>query len=199
MPTLTIFAGVNGAGKSTLYSYQASISNGANPLGERVNPDEILQAFNGDWSSTTDMYKSAKIALSKIANCLNENKTFNWELSILTPFVIKKLQQAKSQGYTINMYYVCVNNVQIAKSRVLQRQQNGGHGVPPEIIEQRFNNQFNHMGTALKFIDTAVFFDNSNSAQIVASYSDGHFTFVSQNTKWVKWLGLLNADEQIER
>lgn len=46
----TIFAGVNGAGKSTLYSsMKEELSNQ-----ERVNSDEILKNFGGNWKNQED-------------------------------------------------------------------------------------------------------------------------------------------------
>lgn len=45
----TVYAGVNGAGKSTLYRMQDEINDE-----KRVNSDEILRSFGGDWRNEHD-------------------------------------------------------------------------------------------------------------------------------------------------
>lgn len=51
-PIYTIFAGVNGAGKSTLY-HSMSMSTEEIPK-VRINSDEILCEFHGDWRNPKD-------------------------------------------------------------------------------------------------------------------------------------------------
>ena len=104
MPTLTLFAGTNGAGKSTLYAYQKSINNKAD-LGIRVNADEILRSFNGNWRNAKDNLKAGKFAVNLIKNCLKEKKSFNWELTIFTHYHLK-LIKGKFMDYLVLMVLV---------------------------------------------------------------------------------------------
>lgn len=74
----TIFAGVNGAGKSTLYlSMKEELSNQ-----ERVNSDEILKNFGGNWKNQEDQAKAMKEAIRKIKYCLDNKISFNQETTL---------------------------------------------------------------------------------------------------------------------
>lgn len=187
MPTFTIFAGVNGCGKTTLYNYECSKITG-NIFGKRVNPDEILKNFGGDWQNNVDVYKSGLIAVNKLKDYLSNMESFNWETTLISHTLLKCLKQAKNSGYKINLYFVSVENVNIALNRINNRVQKGGHGIPQKIVESRFENRFIRLNEALKYIDNAVFFDNSNILKIVATYTDKQFTYVDNKNTWTKQL-----------
>lgn len=181
MPTLVIFAGVNGTGKTTLYQKQCKNLF----LGERVNPDEILIQFGGDWRSKYDIVKSSLIALKKIDELFKLKKSFNWETTIVSNTLLNKLSIAKKLGYKICLQFVGVDNVKTAISRVNKRVFNGGHGISPQKIEERFLKQFNDLDKVLEFVDYAIFFDNTNKTKIVAKYKNGSFTNVDKSTSWI--------------
>lgn len=67
MKKFTIVAGVNGAGKSTLYQLDPDLK-----CENRVNADEILKEFGGDWKSLADIFKAGKRAVS-LLNSYIEN------------------------------------------------------------------------------------------------------------------------------
>lgn len=198
MPTLTIFAGPNGAGKSTLYSYQKSINNKAD-LGIRINPDEILRTSCGNWQNPRDVLKASKVALDLIRDCIKNKKSFNWETTIFTKYNIKFLEQAKKQGFKINLYYVCVDSALTAVERVKIRVSSGGHGIDEDIVRSRYGTQFLCMHKALKFIDNAIFIDNTTTPKIVATYIDNMLTHSSETTSWVKNLPFICEDVKSEK
>lgn len=187
MPTLTIFAGVNGAGKTTLYKYQlAKDYNLKNQF--RVNPDEILKDFGGDWRSVKDQYKSGFIAIGKIKTYFKQRVSFNWETTILSYSSLMYVKTAKALNYKVNLYFVSVEDISVAFKRIKMRVEKGGHDVDSKLVENRFNNQFNNLNEILKYVDNAVFFDNTTTIKIVATYVDKHFTYVDDKTKWTQHL-----------
>ena len=187
MPTLTIFAGVNGAGKTTLYRHQL-VKDVNNVSQFRVNPDEILQEFGGDWRSVNDQYKSAMIALNKIDDYLHQKVSFNWETTNLARKHIVFLKKAKELNYKINLYFVSVEKLDVALERIKLRVEKGGHNVDSKLVEKRFINQFYNLKEALNYIDNAIFFDNTTTIKIVATYANKHFIFIDDKTKWTKEL-----------
>lgn len=187
MPTLTIFAGVNGAGKTTLYKYHfIKDSSLKNQL--RVNPDEILQDFGGDWRSVNDQYKSGLIAIDKIKTYLKQGVSFNWETTVLSYFSLMNVKTAKALNYKVNLYFVSVEDVAVSFKRIKMRVKKGGHDVDSKLVENRFNKQFNNLNEILKYVDNAIFFDNTTTIKIVATYVDKHFTYVDDKTKWTQHL-----------
>ena len=193
MPTLVIFAGVNGAGKTSLYYKQCQ----NNFLGERVNPDEILVQFGGDWRSEYDITKSSLIALKKINELFKSKKSFNWETTITSDTLLNKLSIAKKLGYKICLQFVGVDNVKTAINRVEKRVLSGGHGVAPQKIEERFLKQFDNLDKVLEFVDYAVFFDNTNKTKVVAKYKNGIFTDIDKSVSWANSLIKMQKDKTI--
>ena len=184
MPTLTLFVGVNGCGKTTLYNLE--YKSPKNDLGERINPDEILIAFGGDKNSKKDQIKSGLIALNKIVNLMQEKKSFNWETTTFNRVLIKNIKIAKSLGYKINLFFVTVQNCNIALQRIRERVKKGGHDIEPELVKIRFLHRFEHLNEVLPYVDNAIFFDNTSIMKIVATYIDEHFTYIDKQVDWAR-------------
>lgn len=181
MPTLTIFAGVNGCGKTTLYKY-ATLQN--SDFGERVNPDEILKESGWNWQSNVDIYKSGIIALNKIKTLIDDNKSLNWETTLVSNTLLQVLKLVKAKGYKVNMYFVTVKDVSIALDRINQRVINGGHGIPAEIVNSRFSRRFDKLNEALPYIDNAIFFDNTKTLQIASCYTKNNLKYINKQYAW---------------
>ena len=124
MKRYILIAGVNGAGKSTLYQINDNLKNMP-----RINVDEIVKEF-GDWKNTKDIFKAGKIAVEKIEKYFDEGITFNQETTLCGKSVVKNIYKAKELGYFIELHYVGVESVEIAKDRVKHRVEQGGHGIP---------------------------------------------------------------------
>ena len=191
MPTLTIFAGVNGAGKTSLYNQQKKYFN----FGERINPDEILTQFNGNWNSENDVTKSSLIALKKMNNLLKNKESFNWETTIVTFTLLSRLSIAKSLGYKIVFRFIGVGDVKTALDRIKFRVANGGHGVDTKTVEQRFSKQFNGLDEVLNYVDKAIFYDNSTKMKVVATYENHFFANIDKSVKWTKNLLTLQQEQ----
>lgn len=136
MKKYILIAGVNGAGKSTLYQSLQSLQEMP-----RVNTDEILRAF-GDWRNMTDVMSAGKIAVKKIAIYFAEDVTFNQETTLCGKSIINNIAKAKKQGYFVELHYIGVETVNIAKERVAARIKQGGHGIAEQDIEKRYIDTF---------------------------------------------------------
>ncbi len=183
MSTLTIYAGINGAGKSTLHQFQ-SITNGSGAYGVRINPDEILKEFSGNYNDDIDIIRSGRIAIDKLKKCLDNNVSFNWETTILSHFVLNYIEKAKSQGYTVNINFIGVNDIEQSFSRIRLRVLTGGHNVPKHFVQYRFDHQFDNMDAAIALADRIYFYDNSTTMKLVGSCINHNITFFDQNVPW---------------
>ena len=109
MKKYILIAGVNGAGKSTLYQTLHSLHEMI-----RVNTDEIVRRI-GDWRSIERQIEAGKIAVSQLKECFEKGVTFNQETTLCGKSVIKNIKKAKEKGYIIELHYVGVDSVEIAK------------------------------------------------------------------------------------
>lgn len=183
MKKYILIAGVNGAGKSTLYQILQSLHKMP-----RVNSDEILREF-GDWRNPNDIMMAGKIAAKKISRFFDEDESFNQETTLCGRSIIKNIKKAKEKGYFIELHYVGVEHVEIAKQRVLERVRQGGHGVSEKDIERRYEETFKSLEIVLPICDLTVFYDNSDIIKFrrFAIHKKGCPKWISHNVpQWYK-------------
>ena len=112
MKKYILIAGTNGAGKSTLYQ---TLDFTKNML--RINTDEIVREF-GDWRNPSDVLQAGKIAVQKIQQYFNEGVSFNQETTLCGNSIMQNIDKARRLGYFIELHYIGVESVKIAKERV---------------------------------------------------------------------------------
>ncbi|MBO6136452.1 MAG: hypothetical protein J6P30_07730 [Fibrobacter sp.] len=81
--------------------------------------------------------------------------------------------RARELGYQIEMYYVGVDSVDIAKVRIASRVLKGGHGIPDSDVERRFSESIRNLPKAIELCDIVEIFDNTDSFQRIARYEQG--------------------------
>lgn len=179
MPKYILIAGVNGAGKSTLYHLLDSLQDMP-----RINIDEIVREF-GNWMNPSDVMKAGKIAIKNMQQFLLEKRSFNQETTLCGKSIINSIKKAKNLGYQIEVHYVGVDSVDIAKSRVKVRVKNGGHGIPDSDIEKRYLESFSNLKYIMPDCDTIFFYDNTKSFNCFAVYkSDAGMTIYPDVPDW---------------
>lgn len=175
MKRYVIIAGVNGAGKSTLYQINDNLKNMP-----RVNVDEIVRDI-GDWRNIRDVFSAGRIAVEKIAQYLSDEISFNQETTLCGKSIIKNILKAKELGYFVELHYVSVDSVQIAKDRVKHRVENGGHGIPEKDIEKRYKETFQQLNSILKECNLIAFYDNTEIFRRFAICKNGELVRISQS------------------
>ena len=168
-----LIAGVNGAGKSTLYQSLQSLHGIP-----RVNIDEILREF-GDWRKMTDIVTAGKIAVKKIDGFFDEGITFNQETTLCGKSILNNIADTKEKDYFIELHYIGVESVEIAKERVAMRVERGGHGISEKDIERRYVDTFSNLKFVLPECNLAAFYDNTIEFRRFAIYRNGKSVRVS--------------------
>lgn len=158
MKRLYIFAGVNGAGKSTFYINQLYKDSF---FGARINSDEIVKEF-GNWQSSKDQNRAAKIALALRKSYLNRGVDFNIETTLSGHGIVKFIKQAKAKGYHISLIYVGLDSVELSKQRVAIRVAKNGHSIDEGVLERRYKASFKNLSLVLPLCDEVHLYDNSS-------------------------------------
>jgi predicted ABC-type ATPase len=129
----------------------------------RINPDEILRSFSGDWQNEDDQRKSGRLAAKQIKSCIAQAKSFNREtcFSSSTGAFIRQFERAKSNGFSIHLIYIAIRDVKLAKARIAYRVANGGHGIPNHVVEKRYDKSLKNLKLLLPFFDNVEIYDNS--------------------------------------
>jgi predicted ABC-type ATPase len=156
-----VFAGVNGAGKSTLYY--------SNPekYPFRINSDDILKTSGGDWRNAVHEIAAMRESVRLIKECFRENKSFSQETTLTGKTILNNIKKAKSLGYFIEMHYVSLESADIAVERVNKRVNEGGHGIPEDVIRKRYIESWNNFKNFVAYYDLVVLYDNTQKFEFV--------------------------------
>ena len=176
-----LFAGVNGAGKSTLYNTESLDINIKDTI--RINTDEIVRKI-GNWKNDSDQIKAAKIAINLRNNCFQYGKSFNEETTLTGKTILKNIDKAKEQGYELQLFYVGLNSSDIAKERVKNRVEKGGHNIENDVIEKRYYESLKNLKKIISKFDKVYLYDNSIKYKNIFLFSDNIILFKDKNITW---------------
>ena len=88
---------------------------------------------------------------------------------------------AKSLGYKIELHYVGVASVDIAKERIAYRVSKGGHGIPDADVERRYSESFDRLKEIISLCDLTILYDNTENFNRFAIYQEGKLFDLSDN------------------
>lgn len=164
MLTYTIIAGVNGVGKSSLTGV---LKAERNDLGYIIDVDKIAV------ESKINALDAGKIALTKINDYLSREISFSQETTLSGQRTEKTVKLAKEKGYTIRMFYIGLNTQDESIKRIQNRVEKGGHNIPNDDVDRRFNKRFDNLLKILPYCDEVNLFDNENGFIEVGEYKNG--------------------------
>lgn len=133
-PEVILFGGCNGAGKTTL-AFQL-LGKGLH-LHEFVNADEIAHGLN-PLNPSTQTGLASRLAIQRVQALISEKRSFSFEGTLAGTWQAKTLTLCVKNGYHTRLIYVWLSSVAIARQRVRNRVQQGGHDVPADLIERRY-------------------------------------------------------------
>lgn len=107
-------------------------------------------------------YDAALIATFFRYTLLKEKNTFSFETVMSHESKVLFLKQAKEAEFKTYFYFVCTQDPEINKQRVINRVQKGGHDVDAMKIEKRYYRSLNLLYQAFNIADRAFLLDSSN-------------------------------------
>ena len=186
MCKLYIIAGPNGAGKTTAsYTILPEIFK----CNEFVNADEIakgISPFNPDKVAI----QAGKIMLKRISELIDNNITFALETTLSAKTFVKYIQQAKENNYEVILLFLRLNSKKLAIKRVEARVKEGGHNIPIEVIERRYDNGLKNFFQIYKeVVNKWIFVDNSEDEFRFIAEGSKNETVLDDEKVWKKLLG----------
>jgi predicted ABC-type ATPase len=161
---LYIIAGPNGVGKTTFA--REFLPNYAD-CKNFVNADLIAQGM-APFSPETAAIRAGRMMLSEIRSFAKKRVSFAFETTLSGRGYMALLRQLKATGYEIHIFFLWVNTVDLALSRVQERVSRGGHDVPEAVVRRRFDRSMqNFLGQYRQLANRWLLFDNSGESPIL--------------------------------
>ncbi len=112
--------------------------------------------------------------LKRIHKLSKEGVSFAFETTLAARSYAPFLREAKQAGYVVHVIYIWLNSVELAAARVAHRVQQGGHDVPPEVIERRYwRGLRNLFSIYIPLANSWTLCDNSGRELIVVAQGEG--------------------------
>ena len=131
---IIIIAGPNGAGKTTFAREFLPLEAGITTF---INADLIaagLSPFAPDLAAR----RAGRLMLEEIDRCVDERISFAFETTLAGKGYAHRISCWQALGYSVKLIFLQLQSVEQAIARVQLRIQQGGHAIPPEVIERRF-------------------------------------------------------------
>lgn len=169
-PSLWIISGPNGVGKTTYARKHIKEVTGTDTF---INQDEIAKGIAPlRKANSEDLITAARISISQRERLLKSGKDFTIETTLSGKSYLRFIDKAKKRGYSVNLLYFFVNDIQESLRRIQRRVESGGHCVSKEDVERRFPRSMSNLRIYAKKCDHWTVFDNNgHSPEIVADFS----------------------------
>lgn len=119
---LYIIAGPNGVGKTTFaHTFLPKYADCKN----FVNADLIAQGMS-PFSPETAAIRAGRLVLSEIAFFSQRRVSFGFETTLSGRSYLRLIQQLKRKGYRVHLFFLFVESVDVALSRIQERVLKGG-------------------------------------------------------------------------
>jgi len=177
---LYIIAGCNGAGKTTAsFTILPEILN----CKEFVNADEIAKGLS-PFQPEKVAFEAGRIMLNRIDDLFRNHIDFAFETTLATKSYKQKIEYAQKNGYNTTLLFFWLQNSELAKERVKTRVLEGGHNIPPDIIDRRYLNGIRNLFEIyLEIVDQSYIFDNSEGKPILIAEKSINEDIVIHNIK----------------
>jgi predicted ABC-type ATPase len=166
-PLIVALAGSNGAGKTTFFHTHLADS------GLRfVNANDIAKGLE------LGAYEAAKVADGIRRALVAKQESFIFETVFSDPVGDKVafLEEAVEAGYHVALIFIRIADAETSRQRVFMRAAQGGHDVPDEKLDARFERTKEILHRAITQLPRVIVFDSSDLAKpyrLEAVYSDG--------------------------
>jgi predicted ABC-type ATPase len=166
---LYIIAGPNGAGKTTFA--RKFLPDYARCL-EFINADLIAGGLS-PFAPQKAAVEAGKIMLRRFKELAGRKEDFGFETTLAGTTLVRQIENLKSQGYRVHIFYLWLASPELALQRIADRVRNGGHDVPEAVVRRRLDKSLrNFLNAYIPLADTWIIFDNSGEIPTTVAYRD---------------------------
>jgi len=158
-PVCWIVAGPNGAGKTTFaLNYLPQVA-GCNVF---VNAD-LIAAGIAPLAPEGRAMSASRVFLREVSRNIRARRDFGFETTLSGLAHRQLIKRLRSEGWRVELIYLALPSVEMARSRVAERVLHGGHDIPRADIDRRFSRSLNNfLGDYVFLADRAVCYLNAD-------------------------------------
>ena len=168
-PKIIIIAGPNGAGKTT---FARSFLPAEARCPRFINAD-LIAAGLSPFAPEAAAIKAGRLMLQEIAHCAAHAESFAFETTLAGVAYRRHIQEWKTMGYHISLFFLSLPSADMAVARVAERVKQGGHNIAEDAIRRRFvagkTNFVTHYRDA---VDAWAWYDNSGDEPLMIEWGE---------------------------
>ena len=169
-PVCWIIAGPNGAGKTTFAMHYLPHIADCHVF---VNAD-LIAAGLAPLAPGGKAVAASRVFLREISRNIQARQDFGFETTLAGLAHRQLIKRLRSQGWRIELIYLALPSVEMARSRVAERVRHGGHDIPRTDIDRRFSRSLNNfLGEYVFLADRAICYLNSDKGPILVFTQNG--------------------------
>lgn len=167
--TLYIIAGPNGAGKTTAAK---TLLPDLWQCREFVNADEIARGLS-PFNPESVAVAAGKLMLRRVYALLEGSESFSIETTLATRSYIELVRRAHERGFRVTLLFFWLESPEMARLRVAQRVEQGGHFIPDEVISRRYQRGVRNLFELfIPAVDEWMIYDNSVSPVVCVAHGN---------------------------
>lgn len=166
MPTAYFIAGCNGAGKTTFAMEFLPAEAGCL---EFVNADLIAKGLS-PFEPERAAIAAGRIALKRVAALMASRSDFAIETTLSGVAHLHLIHQLREAGYEVVLFYVWISSANLARERIRDRVEGGGHNIPDADVERRYGRSLSNF--LLRYVglaDVAAILDNTGRRPVLVA------------------------------
>ena len=181
-----IVSGCNGAGKTTAsYTILPEILD----CKEFVNADEIAKGLS-PFQPEKVAFEAGRIMLQRLDDLLLANENFAFETTLASRTFASFINRVKALDYEVTLLFFWLSSKELAANRVKTRVAEGGHNIPVDVIERRYDRGLlNFFELYLPLVNNWMFVDNSGTPYREIGQSMNGEVEIVEKEQWNKIKG----------
>lgn len=133
-PQILIIAGPNGAGKTT-FAREFLPHEAECP--DFINAD-LIAAGLSPFRPEAAALRAGRLMLEEIASRIAGRRSFAFETTLSGLGYARQIPGWRELGFVVTLYFLSLDDVDLAIARVAARVAQGGHDIPEPVIRRRF-------------------------------------------------------------
>lgn len=167
---LYVIAGPNGVGKTTFArKFLPKYADCKN----FVNADLIAQGMS-PFSPEAAAIRAGRLVISEIGFFSQRRVSFGFETTLSGRSYLSLIQRLKMKGYTVHLFFLFVEGIDVTLSRIKERVLKGGHDVPESVVRRRFHRSVGNFFREYRpLVDSWYLFDNTGTRPVPIAFKKG--------------------------